>query len=288
MQNASDAIVSINRAQEIILFNPAAELMFGYSRDEALGKSLDVLLPSGTQQRHKQYVTDFSENADVQSQFMTARPEVEGRRKDNSAFPAEVSICKSPIGDEMYFTAFVRDITERYETDKIMRQLAMIDALTGLQNRHYFEESLRETIAYQKRHADYDFCLLLVDLDGFKKVNDSFGHLAGDELLKIVAKILKNSVREGDSVSRFGGDEFAILLRNSGSSLHGEEVAKKLIHRLSQPHNTCGHMVKIGATIGISCFSHPPADPDSAIREADRMLYAGKAAGKNTFRVYRG
>lgn len=118
VENSSDAIVSVNSAQEIILFNPAAELMFGYSRDEALGKTLDVLLPSGTQQRHRKYVADFSGNADVQSQFMTARPEVEGRRKDNSTFPAEVSICKSPIGDEMYFTAFVRDITERYETEK--------------------------------------------------------------------------------------------------------------------------------------------------------------------------
>lgn len=67
----------------------------------------------------------------------------------------------------------------------------MMDALTGLQNRYYFEESLRETIAYQKRHSDYDFCLLLIDLDGFKNVNDSYGHLAGDELLKIVARILK-------------------------------------------------------------------------------------------------
>lgn len=286
VQNSSDAIVSINRSQEIILFNPAAELMFGYSRDEALGESIDILLPFDVQRGHKKYVHDFSEDTEVQAKFMSVRPEVEGKRKDGSTFPAEVSICKSPIGEEMYFTAFVRDITERYEAEKKMRQLAMMDALTGLQNRYYFEESLREAIAYQKRHSDYNFCLLLIDLDGFKNVNDTYGHLAGDELLKIVAKVLKNSVREGDSVSRFGGDEFAILMRNPGSALHAEEVAKKLIHSLSQPHNTCGHIVNIGATVGVSCFGRPPADPDSVIREADRMLYAGKAAGKNTYRVY--
>lgn len=288
VQNSSDAIVSINSEQEIILFNPAAELMFGYSCNEAMGEFIDILLPFSVQQGHKKYVHDFSEDTGVQAKFMTARPEVAGRRKDGSTFPAEVSICKSPIGKEMYFTAFVRDVTEKYEAEKTMRQLAMMDALTGLQNRYYFEESLRETIAYQKRHSDYDFCLLLIDLDGFKSVNDTYGHLVGDELLKIVANILKNNVREGDSVSRFGGDEFAILMRNPGSCLHAEKVANKLIHGLSQPQNTCGHIVNIGATIGISCFSYPPADPDSVIREADRMLYAGKAAGKNTFRVYQG
>jgi len=286
VQNSSDAIVSINSLQNIILFNPSAEIMFGYSVDEVLGKPVSVLLPVNTRHSHKKYVNDFAKNHGVQSKLMSSRSEVEGRRKNSSTFPAEVSICKSPIGDEMYFTAFVRDVTERYEAEKKMRQLAMMDALTDLQNRHYFEEALRETIAYQKRNADYNFCLLLVDLDYFKTVNDSYGHLAGDELLKVVAKILKNNVREGDSVSRFGGDEFAILMRNPGSGKHAEEVAKKLIHALSQPQNTLGHTVNIGATIGISCFSQPPDDLDSVIREADKMLYAAKAAGKNTFRIY--
>lgn len=282
IENSSDGIVTIDSHQNIVMFNPAAETMFQYSAKDVLEKPFSILLPDGKGHVHTSYVNAFAKDTGLQARMMDARPEVMGRRKDGSLFPAEVSISKSNSSNDMCFTAFVRDITERQEAEAEIRRLAMIDTLTGLSNRHHFETSLEKVITYQKRFPKNRFSLMLIDLDLFKQVNDTYGHPVGDRLLKLVADTLINNVRDIDCVGRLGGDEFAIIL-------HGKDgetaVAKKLIQALSQPYEIDGYTIKIGASIGVASCPMENTDTTALFKLADKMLYEAKAAGRNTFRI---
>ena len=126
----------------------------------------------------------------------------------------------------------------------------------------------------------------MLDLDLFKEVNDSYGHAIGDALLKLVAEILRSCVREIDIVGRLGEDEFAIILPGVKSIEQAETVAQKLIQRLSKVNQVDGYSVKIGASIGISLYPEFATEPELLFKKADDMLYAAKAAGRNTYKVY--
>lgn len=286
IKNSSDGIISIDKDQNIVMFNPAAEKMFQYGASDVLGKPLTVLLPDEVQGHHHKLVTGFEEDTSYQARMMDSRPEVLGKRCDGDTFPAEVSICKTHIENETYYTAFVRDVTERRDAEAEIRRLALVDSLTGLDNRHHFERSFEEDITYHNRFPEHQFSLLLIDLDLFKQVNDTYGHPVGDKLLQRVAQILKNNVREVDRVGRLGGDEFAILLKEVGGENQAAMVSEKLIHALSQTHNIDGHAVQIGASIGIAICPETNADMEELFKHADNMLYASKAAGRNTYQIY--
>ena len=286
VENASDGVISIDIAQNIVMFNPAAEQMFQFDLDEVIGKPLTILLPEKSKPIHEKLVDEFAQDTSIQSRMMEARPDVLGQRKDGSVFPAEVSISKSLIGEDMFFTAFVRDVTEKRKAEETIRQLARIDSLTGLYNRHYFESRLQEYIKYNKRFPENGFCLMLLDLDLFKQVNDTYGHPVGDKLLKHVAGILQNSVREVDDVGRIGGDEFAIILQVVNEQKFAIKIAEKLISEISKAHVIEGHEIKIGASIGMT-FSHgQELKSEELLKQADKMLYASKEAGKNTYRIF--
>lgn len=285
IDNSSDGIITIDKHQNVIMFNPAAEKMFQYSAKDVLEKSFSMLLPDEMRQVHTSYVNAFGKDTALQSRMMDARPNVMGRRKDGSLFPAEVSISKSDSGNDMCFTAFIRDVTERHKADAEIHRLAMTDTLTGLSNRHCFETNLDDAVAYHNRYPKSLFCLMLIDLDLFKQVNDTYGHPVGDQLLKHVANILATSVREVDRVARIGGDEFAIILHGSDSMDDAATVAKKLIHALSQPFEIDNHDIKVGASIGVAVCPVNDADASSLFKLADKVLYEAKAAGRNTFRI---
>ena len=286
VENASDGIINIDEKQNIVLFNPAAEKIFQYRKEDVLGQPLTKLLPDDAQPRHHKYVTEFGDDTETHARIMESRSEIQGKRQDGSLFPAEASICKSKIDDKFYFTAFVRDITQRNEAEAKIRRLAMHDSLTGLANRHHFDNCFKQAIAYHNRFPDHKICLLLLDLDRFKQVNDTFGHAIGDALLKLVAEILQSCVRNVDTVGRLGGDEFAILLQGVESTEHAVTVARKLIQALSTPHLLDGHTIEIGASIGITFYPEFGTDPEQLFKQADEMLYASKAAGRNTYRIY--
>ena len=286
VNNTSDGIISVDKNQNIIMFNPAAEKMFHYNANDIIGKPLSLLVPDDVQENHHKFVTEFENNFLYKSKMMGGRPEVRGKRRDGSTFPAEASICKYNINDEKYYTAFVRDITERRDSEAEIRRLAMIDGLTNLDNRYYFETGFREAIVYHQRFLEHQLSLLLIDLDMFKQVNDTYGHPIGDKVLKRVAQILRSNVRAVDRVGRLGGDEFAILLQETGSQKQVAMIAEKLIQALSQPYSIDGHIVHIGASIGIAICPETNVDMEEMFKHADRMLYESKAAGRNTYRIY--
>jgi len=160
-----------------------------------------------------------------------------------------------------------------------IRHIAYHDALTGVPNRAHFEIIAKQKIKEMKRQHKM-FAILILDLDLFKNVNDSFGHHAGDHLLKKVAERIQSGLRESDMFARLGGDEFIILLNDINSAHDCERVAEKVIQQITQPYNIFGHEVKISASIGIAVFPKNGRNLSELLRKADIAMYEAKKSGK--------
>lgn len=169
-------------------------------------------------------------------------------------------------------------IEEQVRTRRRLRNLANHDSLTGLPNRHYFETELQKACMRQSA-----FSLWMLDLDGFKKVNDTFGHAAGDELLKQVASRLDRVVRTGDLLARLGGDEFVILQTESHSVASMKKLAVRINEELSIPYMVGNHRIAISVSVGIKLTTVGKTNPDQAMQEADCALYRAKNTGQGGF-----
>lgn len=178
----------------------------------------------------------------------------------------------------------VQDITEQKITQERIEHMAHYDALTNLPNRALFYDRLRQALSVAKRHEN-GLTLLYMDLDGFKQVNDTRGHHAGDLLLIGVADRLTRCIRESDTVSRLGGDEFTIILSDTHKYEDVAEVAEKIIEAISVPFDLEGSEAHIGISIGIARYSEEANNEDTLVKQADRAMYDAKLAGKNTYRI---
>ncbi len=174
---------------------------------------------------------------------------------------------------------------KRQQIEAALRDQAHHDALTKLPNRNLFWDRLEQALAQAKRH-EWRFALHLLDLDGFKAVNDSLGHPVGDELLKAVATAVTGCIRSSDTVARIGGDEFMVIQTEFKDRQGAVDVATRIIAALSQPFRLGDHDVRIGVTIGIAVYPRDGTDAERLQRNADLALYAGKAKGKNTYVFY--
>ena len=172
------------------------------------------------------------------------------------------------------------DVTERRALeDKLLHQ-ALYDALTGLPNRALFLDRLSQSLAYARREPSHEFAVLWLDLDGFKVVNDSLGHLAGDRLLVAVAERIRGNLREADTAARFGGDEFAVLLHNVSDPNLVEAIVARLQKDLSRPYHLDGHEVVVTASIGIAGSSSAYDKAEDVLRDADIAMYKAKSEGR--------
>lgn len=177
------------------------------------------------------------------------------------------------------------DISARKERESRIQHLADHDALTGLLNRRMFDDRLRQAIANARRSENI-VALMLVDLDEFKSINDTYGHLTGDYVLRTVAKRIQESVRETDTVARLGGDEFVVVLVGQRSTEDPALVAEKMLGAITQPIPAGGRHFEIGASIGISIFPRDGDSPEALLRHADAAMYRVKDAGKNRYQFY--
>ena len=167
---------------------------------------------------------------------------------------------------------------------KTLESLALQDPLTGLVNRRLLAERISTALVHARRSSS-PMAVIYLDLDGFKEVNNTLGHSAGDALLKLVAGRLVATVREEDTVARFCGDEFIIVLSHPSSTDGAAKVAAKLIEAVSQPYRLDGHNVSITASAGIGIYPLHGSDADTLMKSADVALYEAKRAGKNSYRV---
>jgi len=178
-----------------------------------------------------------------------------------------------------------RDVSERFRLEEELTHQAYHDGLTGVANRALFRDRLDQAIAIAAR-TRASFAVLVVDLDGFKTVNDSLGHDAGDELLTTVARRFEDALRPGDTIARFGGDEFGLLLDGAGEE-QAVEVGRRLLGRLSDPVEVAGRQLSLGASIGVAVHPRDGEDAEDLVRRADVAMYAAKEAGRGRVETFR-
>lgn len=281
LEMAGEGIVSIDATGKIQSFNRAAQNIFGYSEAEVINQNVTVLIPHPHRDSHDEYLTRYLQTG--QANVLGKTMEFQGLRKEGTIFPMELTLTEVKLGDTHMFTAVLRDVSEQKLAQQRIEHLAHYDTLTNLPNRSLFLDRLQQSIIVAKRNKQ-GIALLFLDLDGFKQVNDTFGHHFGDLLLIKVAERLNLSVRESDTLARLGGDEFTFILNDAHGRQDVAVVADKVIESINVPFDLKGHAVHIGISIGIARY---PKDADTAamlIVVADRAMYAAKHAGKNTYR----
>jgi diguanylate cyclase (GGDEF)-like protein/PAS domain S-box-containing protein len=257
--------------------------MLGYEPDELVGKPSIV------------WYADPSE-WEPSASFPRAMAGIEGalqgeirvKRKDGTAFwcDARGRALHADRPEEGSIWIYI-DISVRKEREGRIQHLADHDALTGLLNRRMFDDRLRQAIALARR-SEKMVALMLVDLDGFKAVNDSYGHLTGDYVLRTVARRLADAVRETDTVARLGGDEFVVILVGQKSAEDSALVAEKILAAFTEPIPAGGRRFEIGASIGISIYPRDGLTPEALLSHADAAMYRVKEAGKNRYQFYSG
>jgi diguanylate cyclase (GGDEF)-like protein/PAS domain S-box-containing protein len=285
IEHAGDGFFVVDRTLRVVEVNDTLCAMFGYARHELLGRNpLDFATPET--------------RATVRSQWQSIdrverrRYRFEGQRKDGSRFPALVRSVThrgadgTTDGSVGFVTdlseieqAMLSDITERKASQARMAFLAHHDPLTQLPNRLLLRDRVDQAISRAARSGT-KLALLFVDLDDFKRVNDSFGHQTGDALLREIAGRLAHCVRETDTVSRYGGDEFVIALPDLTDVGVIERVARCIAEQVSAPLHAGGVEVRVSCSIGVALYPGDGEDCDALVQRADASMYAAKRAGR--------
>ena len=201
-------------------------------------------------------------------------------RRDGAIIDLELIGTVVAGGEEVDIVAVVNDITERARDDARLNYLAFSDGLTGLPNRMLFLDRLRQSLGASRR-SGVGFALLSLDLDGFKAINDSYGHEAGDQVLRAAAEILRSCCREVDTAARIGGDEFALVLPGISEPDQAARVANRLIVEVGEPIAIDGDSSSVGVSVGIALYPRHGREIDTLIRAADAAMYESKASGGN-------
>ena len=254
----------------------------GYTREELVGrrKFSDFLTESG-REAFRVNIAKFFELGELRD------VEYEMVRKDGTRFTILLSATtvRAPDGSAIMSRATVFDITDRNLAEQRIAQLAQHDPLTGLPNRTLLRDRLEQAIAHAHRDGTCA-AVLFLDLDRFKTVNDSLGHDAGDRLLQAVASRIGACLREGDTVSRHGGDEFVVVLRDLASAATAGEVAEKILEALAPAFHIQAHELHVSASIGVSLYPNDGPDADVLMRHADTAMYHAKDAGRANYQFF--
>lgn len=284
VSHAMEGIILINISGIIKAFNPAAERIFGYSHDEVIEKNITMLMPEPHQSEHDSYLQRYMQTN--KAHVIGIERELIARHKSGELIHMSLSVNEMTSENEHYFVGIVADISERKRNEAAILKLAHFDANTGLPNRTLFFDRFTHALAQAKR-CGQQIAILFLDLDGFKAVNDTLGHIAGDTLLQEVAARLLKAIREVDTVARFGGDEFAFILHDVTTDQHTTRVvADRILAELAAPFIIDGMPCHIGGSIGISLFPENATDMDTLIHQADTAMYAAKNGGKDRYIFY--
>jgi diguanylate cyclase (GGDEF)-like protein/PAS domain S-box-containing protein len=278
LRTVADGIIGINVLGVITCANPAAERMLLSAPDGLLGRHIEQLLwPEGVQSSWGGHplAALSEESISRDSDFFY--------RVGGMPFPVAYTashLAASGDDDIRWVLAF-QDITERKKADQELAQMAHYDKLTGVANRQMFIDSLEKALARASR-GQRQLALFFLDLDGFKEINDTFGHIVGDQVLQAVAQRLVGCVRASDMVSRYGGDEFALIIEDVQAD-RLDALAQKILASIESPYEIGEQRGFLSASIGIAQYPQCATDVHSLIEAADRAMYAIKQGGKHGY-----
>jgi len=283
LEAVGQSVIASDLEGNILYWNRAAEVLYGWSSEEALGRLLRDLTLS----------EESSDLADrIASELRAGRTwsgEMLLRRKDGSHVP--VLGTATPFFDDRGNLAGMigvsTDISERKALEAELERRASHDPLTNLPNRHAFVELLGSALGHVRRKEDiHRVGVLFMDLDGFKTINDSLGHEAGDRLLVAVARRIDDRLRSEDTIARFGGDEFAVLLENVVDTSEAITVVRRIAEALREPFTVSDHRVTVSTSVGIALGSAGTTDPEGMLRDADNAMYRAKEQGPGRYEVF--
>jgi diguanylate cyclase (GGDEF)-like protein/PAS domain S-box-containing protein len=277
-ENAHDAILIFAVGDEKILeANQRACELYGFPHSELVGMSLERL--------SKDVAFGKARIRETLEQGMHRAFETVHRRKDGAEMVIEVNAAVLEHRGVPAVLSINRDITERRAMEKTIRDMAFHDPLTGLPNRKLLSDRLELALA-QARRGKRAMAVLFLDLDGFKAVNDGWGHAQGDALLRDVAGRLAGALRTGDTVARIGGDEFTVLIPELPHEEGAAEVSRKILRELERTFRVGGSECQVTASIGIALYPRDGEDADVLLRNSDAAMYRAKLAGGNRFAWY--
>jgi Amt family ammonium transporter len=280
-QSSPLAITLVDPEGKIVNVNPGFEAMFGRPVEDAKGHfNRNLVVPEDRRGEVDAFRGNILSGRPISHE--TWRMHRDGRLIPVSMLGHPVKVDGKIVG--MYY--IYKDITERKRFEKELAHQAFHDDLTGLPNRVLFLERLEHAIKRSKRRTGYSFAVLMVDLDGFKKINDSLGHAAGDRYLQGTAKKLCDCLREVDTVARLGGDEFALLLEEVGKPREIITVINRILDDIAKPVRYKGEELFASASIGVVLRHKGYDNPQDIMRDADTAMYRAKELGKNRFKVF--
>ena len=274
--HVAHGILTIDQKGTVVSSNPAARKLFGYDEDQLAGLNVRLLIL-------KSHVPEFTAHFLASLRHRKRQPapgahHTMGRRKDGTTFPMEFLAAATRLGGEQLCIATVRDISEQLAETQALKHQALHDPLTGLPNRTFLSDRLEQAILAGEREQK-PRGLLLMDMDGFKEVNDTLGHAVGDRLLQEVAARLGWVLRKADTVARLGGDEFAVLPAGTTDATAATTIAGKILSALQEPVTIEGQPVELAASIGVAIYPEHGSDADTLLRRADAAMYVAKRAG---------
>lgn len=273
--------VAILHGWRVLYTNPAFTLMFGYTGDELSGADLgDFIVPETRRSEHAMLQRLVDEQG---------RVSLETVRMNKVGELLDVSVQAAPLivgGDKAGYVLTFRDVGQRKEMESKLQHDAMHDVLTGLPNRALFLDRLKLALNRRDRHRERGCAVMFLDLDGFKALNDSLGHAAGDILLVAVAERLRATLRPEDTAARLGGDEFAVVVENVPTIKDLEALLERILEELHRPFEVLGHRVETEVSIGAAMAGAEHDDADQLVRDADMAMYRAKQEGGHRFAIY--
>lgn len=255
--------------------NKTAERMFGYSHQVFIGMQASAIIAPDSLSLVMKQIRDRSEEP----------YEAKARRRDGEVFPVEITGKPAHWHGREVRVTTIRDISQRKQQEEQILKQAHFDALTGLPNRVLCRDRISHAVDRAERNGG-QLAILFVDLDDFKKINDTLGHQTGDRLLALAAKRLQTCLRNEDTLSRHGGDEFLLMLEEVRGELNAEVVAEKILQELARPFRIDGMDLVVTSSIGIALYPQDGKDYPALLRNADIAMYKAKDEGKNSFHYF--
>jgi diguanylate cyclase (GGDEF)-like protein/PAS domain S-box-containing protein len=288
VNNSPDIIFILDQGGRFSFINSKIESVLGYRRSDLLGQHITHIVDVEDQEKARYFFERTHSASNSERTINMALNSQAGFASESRKRHFELTMSKIDVGGvleadagnryEIYGTA--RDISDQIEAEEFINFQAYHDILTRLPNRSLFKDRLSVAITHAQR-SDEKLAVMFIDLDRFKVINDSLGHTMGDRLLQSVSQRLLSCVRKGDTLSRFGGDEFTLLLPNIKNETTALQVAEKMLESIKTPFDIAGHEIYIGASIGIAVYPDAGEDIEALIKNADIAMYRIKSSGKN-------